>query len=137
MIALSRWPAGFAAGRIQRPLVVVRSSVACVWAVVAWSCASAPSGAPASQGPWKLAWSDEFAGPAGTTFDRTKWAPDTGGSGWGNQEREFYTTRPDNIALDGAGHLVITARAEDSTRYACWYGGCRYSSARIKSAGLF
>ena len=83
-------------------------------------------------------WSDEFDGPAGASFDRAKWAADVGGSGFGNQERQFYTTRPENVALDGEGHLVITARAESSTSmYACWYGSCRYTSARLKTIGLF
>ena len=83
-------------------------------------------------------WSDEFDGPAGASFDRTKWTADTGGTGFGNQEREFYTTRTDNVALDGQGHLVITARPEPaSTPYGCWYGSCRYTSARLKTTGLF
>src|SRR5690242_11718009 len=121
MIADPRWPIA-----------------ACLGASILLGCASAaPSAAPASPGNWKLAWSDEFDGPAGATFDRTKWVADTGGQGWGNQEREYYTTLPENIALDGAGHLVITARAENPTRYACWYGGCRYSSSRIKTQGMF
>ncbi len=83
-------------------------------------------------------WQDEFNGPAGASFDRTKWAADTGGHGFGNQERQFYTTRPENVAQDGNGHLVITARAEpQSSTYACWYGSCRYTSTRLKTKGLF
>ena len=63
---------------------------------------------------------------------------DTGGHGFGNQERQFYTTRAENVALDGDGHLVITARAEPpSSAYACWYGSCRYTSTRLKTKGLF
>src|SRR5262245_45450595 len=81
------------------------------------------------------AWHDEFDGPAGATFDRTKWIPDVGGDGNGNYERQFYTERA-NAALDGKGHLVITARAE-SDGLQCWYGPCRYTSARIKTKGLF
>ena len=93
---------------------------------------------PATSGDWRLAWSDEFNGAAGATFDRAKWVADTGGEGWGNQEREFYTTRTENVATDGAGHLVITALAEpDTTKYRCWYGGCRYTSARLRTQGLF
>ena len=59
-------------------------------------------------------WHDEFDGPAGASFDRVKWVADTGGHGFGNKERQFYTTRGENVALDGNGHLVITARAEPS-----------------------
>jgi len=84
----------------------------------------------------RLVWQDEFDGPARTTFDRAKWTADTGGGGFGNQEREFYTTRPENVALDGNGHLVITARI-DSAGNTCWYGTCRYTSARLKTQGLF
>ena len=83
-------------------------------------------------------WRDEFDGPVGATFDRTRWVADTGGHGFGNQERQFYTTRVENAALDGDGHLVITARAEPSpSAYQCWYGECRYTSTRLLTKGLF
>ena len=83
-------------------------------------------------------WQDEFDGPAGSTFDRTKWTADTGGAGFGNQERQYYTTRTENVALDGDGHLVITARAEPaSSTDKCWYGRCQYTSSRLKTHGLF
>lgn len=83
-------------------------------------------------------WHDEFDGPAGASFDRAKWVADTGGVGFGNHERQFYTTRAENVALDGDGHLVITARAEPpSSAYECWYGKCRYTSTRLKTKGLF
>ena len=107
------------------------------------ACASASSPQVPDTGPtitptWTLVWSDEFDGPAGASFDRTKWTAETGGGGWGNQERELYTTRTENIALDGNGHLVITAIAEPAnTTDTCWYGPCRYTSARIKTQGLF
>jgi beta-glucanase (GH16 family) len=82
-------------------------------------------------------WHDEFDGPVGTTFDHAKWTADTGGGGFGNQEREFYTTDVANVALDGNGHLVITARAEPaSTVHQCWYGRCLYTSTRLKTQGI-
>jgi beta-glucanase (GH16 family) len=100
---------------------------------------STTSGGGSGGGPasWTLSWQDEFDGPAGASFDSTKWVADTGGHGWGNQEREFYTTRSENVALDGDGHLVITARAESSGAYTCWYGPCGYTSARLKTKGRF
>src|SRR3954464_10117988 len=120
-----------------------QSRLAALFVVLA-ACASSstPTGSVAPPLPppptWVLAWSDEFDGAAGSSFDATKWAPELGGGGWGNQEREFYTTRPENIALDGSGHLVITARAEPAkTTFSCWYGSCRYTSARIRTNGLF
>ena len=86
---------------------------------------------------WTLIWSDEFEGAAGATVDGAKWVADTGGQGWGNQERQYYTSSG-NASLDGTGRLVITARAElaDSPRR-CWYGTCRFTSARLKTKGRF
>jgi beta-glucanase (GH16 family) len=87
--------------------------------------------------PWVLTWSDEFDGAAGSGLDGTKWVADTGGKGWGNEEREYYTLGTENASLDGAGQLVITARAEPNSTHACWYGTCRYTSARLKTSGRF
>jgi beta-glucanase (GH16 family) len=124
--------------------MTVRHLSTTLFAIVALTALTACASATTSNGAgipppgWTLVWSDEFDGAAGTSFDRAKWAADTGGAGWGNQEREFYTTRTDNIATDGSGHLVITARAEPaSSTYSCWYGKCGYTSARIKTKGLF
>jgi beta-glucanase (GH16 family) len=107
------------------------------------ACAEPPTVAPlpleaTPLGEWKLTWSDEFDGPAGARPDPSKWVAETGGDGWGNQEREYYTSLPDNASLDGSGSLVITARAEPANSvYKCWYGSCRYTSARLKTKGLF
>jgi beta-glucanase (GH16 family) len=103
---------------------------------MAAACSTSPGGAPPRE--WTLAWSDEFDGPAGAPVDGAKWVADTGGEGWGNQERQFYTTRAENVSLDGGGRLVITARAEPAnTPYRCWYGVCGYTSARLKTKGRF
>ena len=37
---------------------------------------------------YKLIWNDEFDG---NEIDTTKWGYDLGGSGWGNNEFEYYT----------------------------------------------
>ena len=58
---------------------------------------------------YTLVWSDEFNGPDGSPPDPKKWAYDTGGKGWGNQERECYTNRLQNARIQG-GNLVITAQ---------------------------
>jgi beta-glucanase (GH16 family) len=79
---------------------------------------------------WNLAWSDDFDGPAGTPPDAAFWNYDVGGSGWGNNELQFYTSRPENVALDGEGHLAIVARKEA-------YQGRSYTSARINTQGKF
>lgn len=88
---------------------------------------------------WVQVWSDEFDGPAGTRVDTTRWRYDTGDGcpgvcGWGNSEREFYTSDTANIALNGQGQLAITARvATDSIP--CYYGRCQYTSAKITTRG--
>lgn len=81
---------------------------------------------------WQLVWQDEFDGPAGQSPDPAKWTFDigTGDNGWGNQELQYYTNRQENVSLDGTGNLLITARRES-------FGGRPFTSARIKTQGLF
>jgi beta-glucanase (GH16 family) len=79
--------------------------------------------------PWQLVWSDEFNGNDGSLPDSTKWAMETGNWGWGNNELEYYTSRAVN-AQQKSGNLVITALKEN-------YGGSAYTSARLKTQGLF
>lgn len=95
------------------------------------SC-QADEGQMLEQRNWQLVWSDDFDGAAGTLPDPAKWTFDvgTGGNGWGNQELQYYTNRPENAALDGEGHLVITAKKET-------FSGAPFTSARIKTQGLF
>ena len=66
---------------------------------------------------WRLVWSDEFDGPAGTAPDPSKWNYDLGGGGWGNNELEVYTNSTANAFLDGDGHLTIRALRDDQGRY--------------------
>ena len=83
---------------------------------------------------WQLVWSDDFSGAAGTTPDAAKWKFDIGvgpnNDGWGNAELQYYTNRPVNASLDGNGNLAITAKKEV-------FAGSAFTSARIKTAGLF
>lgn len=74
---------------------------------------------------WGLVWSDEFNG---TTIDNTNWKFETGAGGWGNNELEYYTSRPENAVLHN-GNLLIIARKEA-------YNGSSYTSARMKTQGL-
>lgn len=99
---------------------------------------SGPSNNPATT--WTLVWSDEFDGAAGTPVDSTKWRHDIGDGcaagicGWGNNEKEYYTSATENIALDGQGHLAIVARIAPAG-LTCYYGACRYTSAKINTRG--
>jgi beta-glucanase (GH16 family) len=90
------------------------------------------------QGSWRLVWRDEFDGAKGSGVDRAKWGAEVGGSGWGNHELEYYTDDKKNAHLDGRGHLVVEAFAETPpTALKCWYGPCRYTSARLTTRKTF
>jgi len=88
---------------------------------------------------WVLTWSDEFDGPDGSAVDPTKWVHDVGGSGWGNQELEYYTDGTKNAVVMG-GNLVITATTAGASSYNCSYpssGPCQYTSARLLTQNKF
>ena len=65
--------------------------------------------------------------------DPSMWTYDIGigpnGDGWGNQELEYYTDRLENVRVEN-GFLLITANEEH-------FEGAQYTSARIKTQGLF
>ena len=83
---------------------------------------------------WKLVWSDEFNSPDASPVDTTKWVSESGGNGWGNQELEYYTARPEN-AFEQGGNLVIKVLQE---KYTGADGVTRdYTSARLKTLGKF
>ena len=73
---------------------------------------------------YSLVWSDEFNGDK---LDESVWNYNTGGNGWGNNELQYYTTRPENIRIVN-GCLEIEARKET-------YENREYTSARIYSKG--
>ncbi|MEI9961197.1 MAG: hypothetical protein WDM76_08765 [Limisphaerales bacterium] len=80
---------------------------------------------------WNIVWSDEFTGPS---IDTNKWKFETGNGGpsnpgWGNQEREYYTSRTNNAYVND-GILHIVARQESTNGYS-------YTSARMKTEGLY
>lgn len=93
----------------------------------------------ATQGQtWRLTWHDEFNGAKGAGIDKTKWSAEVGGSGWGNQELEYYTGDKSNAYEDGRGSLVIEAIKETlPTQFKCWYGQCLYTSARLSTRKKF
>ncbi|QBJ97639.1 glycoside hydrolase family 16 protein [Rhodococcus sp. ABRD24] len=74
-----------------------------------------------------LTFSDEFDGPAGAAPNPSFWRYDTGGGGWGNNEKQVYTDSRDNSRLDGSGHLVVEARRN----------GTGFTSARLVTKGRF
>jgi beta-glucanase (GH16 family) len=84
-----------------------------------------------------VVWNEDFNGPAGSGVDTSKWNFDTGGSGFGNQELQYYTNGTGNVAQDGQGHLVITARKGSGGHNDCWNGTCQFTSGRIQTANKF
>lgn len=75
----------------------------------------------------KTIWSDEFNvdGAPNSTY----WGYDLGAGGWGNNEEEYYTNRPENIIVKD-GVLKIKTIKEN-------YQGSKYTSARILTKDKF
>ena len=124
----------------------LRQSSLALAAVLALSLIVNPSADAATKKNLKLLWSEEFNSKKGTKPSSKNWAHDIGGGGWGNSERQYYTNKTSNIATDGDGKLVFTARristasldqvgTEPDTEAIlnrCWE--CQFTSARIKTA---
>jgi beta-glucanase (GH16 family) len=85
-------------------------------------------GTGVARGAWQLSWSDEFDG---SSINATNWTYETGNGrdGWGNNELEYYTSRPQNAYVsNGILHIVALKEA---------YSGFHYTSAKIRTHGLF
>ncbi len=76
-----------------------------------------------------LIWSDEFNVDGAP--DPAKWGYEigTGSGGWGNNELQYYTSRPDNAVVIG-GVLKIIAKKEP-------FSGSAYTSARLLTKDKF
>ena len=90
----------------------------------------APPGPQPTGAYWQLVWNDEFGGGS---IDPDHWTFDIGTGppypGWGNSELEYYTSRSQNAYVSN-GALHIVAQRES-------YSGSSYTSARLKTLGLF
>ena len=84
--------------------------------------ANPPANPPADTATYRLVWSDEFDG---TSIDAGTWNFETGGSGWGNHEQEYYQAA--NAGIEN-GNLVITGKKES-------VGSNNYTSARMTTQG--
>lgn len=80
--------------------------------------------APPKPQEYKLVWSDEFDG---TALDSKTWTYEVNGNGGGNNEKQYYTNKPENIRVKD-GKLQIQLLKEN-------YGGKEYTSARINTKG--
>ena len=101
--------------RVPRPRVLAAAAAAGL--LLAAAPTSAPPAAAAVPSPagWTTVFSDDFAGPAGTGLDTSRWIYDLGHGypggawNWGTGEVETMTSSTQNVYQDGAGHLVIRA----------------------------
>lgn len=71
---------------------------------------------------YQLVWSDEFNYTG--LPDASKWSYDIGGSGWGNNEAQYYTGSSLKNSEVKGGFLYINALKED-------FEGKKYTSARL------
>lgn len=76
-----------------------------------------------------LVWQDEFNSNGAPNAALWNYNIGTGSNGWGNNELQYYTDRPQNIVMQN-GALKITAIKEP-------YFGAAYTSARILTKGKF
>lgn len=90
-------------------------------------CSSSIVSAQCSQ----VVWEDNFDG---SSLDLNKWVYQVGNgteygytTGWGNGERQFYTSRTENVSVSN-GTLKLIARSEN-------YGGAAFTSGRIATKG--
>ena len=91
-------------------------------------------GVVTTYGVTNLVWSDEFNGSS-SNVDLTKWSFDLGnsssiaGGGWGNQEKETYTSRTNNAYVANGLLHIVTINDQG--------GGAPFSSARLQTLGKF
>ncbi len=77
---------------------------------------------------WRLKWADEFNGKG--LPDPNNWTYDVGGTGWGNNEKQFYTNADTLNAKIDKGVLNITALKADKEQM-------KYTSARLATRKKF
>jgi hypothetical protein len=121
--ALNRFVSADLARASFAPLVCDRQGAG-TWEQFTWGAVGTQPPAGAPPGFSRLVWSDEFNGSAISTAN---WGFDLGNSGFGNNELQNYTSRPENARVQN-GMLIIEARREN-------LGGSAYTSARLKTQG--
>ncbi|MHA6758880.1 ricin-type beta-trefoil lectin domain protein [Streptacidiphilus sp. PAMC 29251] len=96
--------------------VVALTAAALLAAFTAFPTSAGAVTVPAPPSGWTTAFSDSFAGAAGTAPSSSNWIYDTGpGSNFGTGEIETMTNSTSNVHLDGSGHLDITALRNGSS----------------------
>jgi hypothetical protein len=95
----------------------------------AWFMKLKPKGATVPQTERKLFWAEEFDKDGAPNSATWSYDLGNGDNGWGNAEKEYYTSRPENVIVKD-GILKITAQKES-------YNGFGYTSARMQTANKF
>lgn len=93
---------------------------------------------PPPPAAWQLLWADDFdradpLGPGSSWQAQLGDGSQYGIQGWGNNERQWYTQRSENLRIEN-GQLVIQALQEHPPTLP---GGRPFTSARIRTAGRF
>ena len=78
---------------------------------VAETVADSANNADGDAYAWRTVFLDDFDGE---TLDRSKWAPEVSCWGGGNNERQCYTDRSDNVQVSD-GYLHLIAQEEEFT----------------------
>ena len=97
-----------------------------------------PDFLPANKG-WSLVWSDEFSGDS---LDTTKWASENSCWGGGNDDRQCYTDRTDNVeVINGLLRLVALEESFTGPLYppewnSTEQGSKDYTSGKVRTRGL-
>ncbi len=110
--------------------------VAVVFGLLTVTSVPLPLSAPIAAEPaGAVVFEDDFNGPRGAVADSQMWRNDVGGTGWGNNELQYYTRRG-NTFLDGGGNLVIEAH-DEGAGHTCFYGPCRFTSGKLTTKSHF
>lgn len=112
-------PADTASSDSSAPFTESESSSSAEASYSSWTAANSSSSSP-------YLWNDEFDG---TAIDASKWTFETGATGWGNNEWQYYTARSENAYVQD-GILHIRANKER-------YESSDYTSARMITKGKF
>ncbi|WP_121354566.1 glycoside hydrolase family 16 protein [Flavisolibacter nicotianae] len=117
--------------RLIFSLVVLSTVVSCSRKAISSGAAVQPQPTPTAAVSYSFestpVWQDEFDYTGRP--DPAKWGYDLGGSGWGNNELEYYTNAESNAGVAN-GKLSITARKEQKE-------GRDYTSARLVTKNKF
>jgi beta-glucanase (GH16 family) len=123
------------ANRPARAAVRLATAAALVTGAILAHPAPTSAASAAVSATGTLLFDDEFTGPAGSQPDPAKWSIDTGYWNAAARQLECYTNSPDNVRLDGHGHLILAALYSPGTN--CGTATLDYTSGRLDTNQKF